>query len=750
MFKCKLCDEKYNSYESLIDHIGDEHEDKIPKNFTVAQFEYALRTGKTEGRCVIDRRPTEWNEKTGKYHRFCKNPKCKETYRNIFKNRMIGKYGKVHLLSDPDKQREMLSKRSISGEYTWSDGKKIPYTGSYELDFLKFLDVFMDFDSDDIMSPSPHTYYYEYEGEKKFYIPDFFIPSLGLEIEIKDGGDNPNKHHKIQNVDKKKEQLKDAVIMSQNQFSYIKLTNKNYDPFFEFLYRLKQQYSEMNEKTDGSEPKFKPIFIVKNTFTDRRSAISDAEPVNENMLINQGKRAAKEIVNDFIRNTNNDFVMGVINGGEILSEYQRKQKEFVNKYKNNKDVLRHFETTLRGERAYALQHSKSPYSQEHVIFIDTELMPQVVNHQENMVEENYKVDESIFMEKTLEMALEYRTILLERMDSKEKRHPVFILLTYTNTNMAKLIRFFTGDPYSHASISFDSSMRDVYSFGRKYKDDKMTFINEDIQDGIFKDVSDHANYSLYVMFVNDDKYRLMKKRLEEFKKNANKLKFSFIGLFNIARGKETSRENEYFCSQFVAEIIKAGDPNLLKKDTSLYTPYDLSEIEDVHFVTRGKLKNYNKDLVDKKVKYIEKSIEALNSYDQAVRENFINRYSEIKKEMEQEVLRKFRSIPALPARFKNDPNPMVYFGLTEKEKELKEINYFITRRYSLKGVNLSLDGLIKFLKDNDLTDKIKYYSRIPVSKFYVDDSVEFDENYDMIAVLLPFRYKIDDIRKISY
>jgi len=32
----------------------------------------------------------------------------------------------------------------------------------------------------------------------------------------------------------------------------------------------------------------------------------------------------------------------------------------------------------------------------------------------------------------------------------------------------------------------------------------------------------------------------------------------------------------------------------------------------------------------------------------------------------------------------------------------------------------------------------------------VDDSVEFDENYDMIAVLLPFRYKLNDIRKISY
>ena len=46
----------------------------------------------------------------------------------------------------------------------------------------------MNFDSDDVMTPSPHTYYYEYGGEKKFYIPDVYIPSLNLEIEIKQGG----------------------------------------------------------------------------------------------------------------------------------------------------------------------------------------------------------------------------------------------------------------------------------------------------------------------------------------------------------------------------------------------------------------------------------------------------------------------------------------------------------------------------------------------------------------------------------
>jgi hypothetical protein len=166
---------------------------------------------------------------------FCENPKCVEDYKKMFKNRMIGKYGKTTLLDDPEHQRKMLANRKISGNYTWSDGGVKSYTGSYELDFLRFLDVFMNFKSSDIITPSPHTYYYEYEKVKKFYIPDIFIPSLHLEIEIKDGGDNENMHHKIQAVDKVKEKLKDEVMASQKQVKYIKVVNKQYGDFLEYL-----------------------------------------------------------------------------------------------------------------------------------------------------------------------------------------------------------------------------------------------------------------------------------------------------------------------------------------------------------------------------------------------------------------------------------------------------------------------------------------------------------------------------------
>lgn len=266
MFECKLCGdghERFKTIEGLYSHLERKHNDEIPPDWSVEQFAYYLKTGKKHGTCVICKGKTKFNPKTGKYYRLCENPKCKEKNREIFEKRMIGKYGKVSLLDDPEQQRKMLANRSISGEYTWSDGTKKTYTGSYEYDFLRFLDVLMDYPSRDVITPSPHTYYYEYEGKKHFYIPDLYIESLNLEIEIKDGGDNPNTHHKIQDVDKVKERLKDQVLLSQTSVSYIKITNKSYDTFMKYLMELKDQYNKLDRRE-----KFTPIFILAENYNE--------------------------------------------------------------------------------------------------------------------------------------------------------------------------------------------------------------------------------------------------------------------------------------------------------------------------------------------------------------------------------------------------------------------------------------------------------------------------------------------------
>ena len=247
---CKFCDFFCYEPDDFVSHLEKHHDEMIPEDMTPWQFSYYLRTNKTHGSCIVCKKDTSWNEKTHKYNRFCGNPACKEKYKELFKKRMIGKYGKTTLLNDPEHQKKMLANRKISGTYLWRDHvHKTNYTGSYEKDFLIFLDQIMNFDPEDVMAPSPHTYYYIYEGKKHFYIPDFFIPSLGLEIEIKDGGDNPNMHHKIQDVDKVKEKLKDEVMM-KNHYDYIKIVNKDNKKFFEYLDKVKNKFFDETKKTE--------------------------------------------------------------------------------------------------------------------------------------------------------------------------------------------------------------------------------------------------------------------------------------------------------------------------------------------------------------------------------------------------------------------------------------------------------------------------------------------------------------------
>lgn len=236
-YKCPECGMKFSTLSGWTNHIERHHPGLKPNDFTYLQFFYYTLTGKTHGTCVQCKGDTSWNEETGKYNRYCSNPECKRKYVATAKKRMVDKYGKPHLLNDPDVQRKMLKAKSISGTYKFSDGSgTVDYVGTYEKDFLYIMDHVMHFKASDIMGPSPHNYAYVYKGEVHVYIPDFYIPNYNLEIEIKT---NENMHHKIQEVDKVKEQLKDQQMAKNPSVNYFKILDKKYDAFFDYLLDMK-------------------------------------------------------------------------------------------------------------------------------------------------------------------------------------------------------------------------------------------------------------------------------------------------------------------------------------------------------------------------------------------------------------------------------------------------------------------------------------------------------------------------------
>ena len=256
-FKCPACKKVYNSLKPWSNHMETVHPDLIPEGWTSARYFYYLQTGKDHGSCIMCHQDTDWIEATMKYARFCNNPTCKEAYREQFKNRMINRYGKVNLLSDPEQQRKMLMAKKTSGYYEFDDGK-VPYASSYEQHFLMMLDHLFRISANDIMGPSPHTYYYDYKNPndkenegKKFYIPDFFLPSINLEVEIKQ---NTSTHPKILRVDKVKEKEKDEMMKSIPGVNYIKIVDKDYTEFFKLLIDLKQSIPDkIDEENDKNK-----------------------------------------------------------------------------------------------------------------------------------------------------------------------------------------------------------------------------------------------------------------------------------------------------------------------------------------------------------------------------------------------------------------------------------------------------------------------------------------------------------------
>lgn len=267
-YKCHICNKKFKTLNGWGSHIQSSHPDSIPEGYSISRFFYFTKTGKTHGTCRTCKGNTDWNEESMKYNQYCTNPECKKAYVKIAKQRMIGKYGKVHLLNNPDVQRKMLENRKISGKYKFQDGQEFEYVGSYEKEFLKMMDTMLEWPSNDLMAPSPHTYYYEYKNNNddkknwgtKFYIPDFYIPSLNLEIEIKQSTSTNKEFIAVMRV---KEKLKDEVMTSNPNLNYIKINDNNFTNFFEFLLKAKE-----NIETDDEIKKNQIGAVMESYNTD--------------------------------------------------------------------------------------------------------------------------------------------------------------------------------------------------------------------------------------------------------------------------------------------------------------------------------------------------------------------------------------------------------------------------------------------------------------------------------------------------
>ncbi|QED48202.1 hypothetical protein [Cytobacillus dafuensis] len=177
---------------------------------------------------------------------------------------------------------------------------------------------------------------------------------------------------------------------------------------------------------------------------------------------------------------------------------------------------------------------------------------------------------------------------------------VYLLLTDTGTLFTRMIKLYTKECLNHASISFDSELTEVYSFGRKRPRNPFIggFVKEDIRSELFR----NASCALYVFTVKDNQYHRMVELIKEIDDNQQKYRYNLIGLFAIALNKQIHRKYAFFCSHFVAMILKEGRLLETNKHLCMITPQDLKEASSHRLIYQGDLHNY--------LSYREKYLEA--------------------------------------------------------------------------------------------------------------------------------------------
>ena len=242
-YKCPYCTRRFTR-EDLVLHVQDEHEDMIPEGFTPFRlvFNYVNKKPLSyHGKCTECGGPTPWDENKGRYDRQCEKKACKESYVKKFEENMMRTRGVTRISATEEGQKQMLANRKISGTYVMSDGGKKTYTGSYELKGLEFMDKVMHIKSSDILCPGP-ILEYSFEGKTHIYITDFYYQPYNLIIEVKDGGDNPNKRNMPEY--RAKQIAKEQFIIKHTNYNYLRLTNNDFSQLLAVFANLKMQMVE--------------------------------------------------------------------------------------------------------------------------------------------------------------------------------------------------------------------------------------------------------------------------------------------------------------------------------------------------------------------------------------------------------------------------------------------------------------------------------------------------------------------------
>ncbi|GGA63489.1 hypothetical protein [Ornithinibacillus halotolerans] len=171
-----------------------------------------------------------------------------------------------------------------------------------------------------------------------------------------------------------------------------------------------------------------------------------------------------------------------------------------------------------------------------------------------------------------------------------RERTIYFIFTDTGTYLSRMINLYTNAPLNHVSIGFDYELKEVYSFGRINPKNPFSggFVQEDIRGDFLK----NSQCAIYAFHITEDEYIKVRHHIKEIENRASDYKYNFIGLIGIALKIEIRRKNAFFCSQFVATVMRDTETFKFSKPIHFVTPADIRAHSELQLIYQGRLGDY--------------------------------------------------------------------------------------------------------------------------------------------------------------
>lgn len=178
-----------------------------------------------------------------------------------------------------------------------------------------------------------------------------------------------------------------------------------------------------------------------------------------------------------------------------------------------------------------------------------------------------------------------------------KRKYIYVILTQTLTMPGKIIRKFTGGQYSHASISLDKDLNEMYSFARfKYHTPLIGGFTKENITTLTLGKDEVVSVKIFKIPVTEKQYCKLERTIRVFKNNPNKYMYNFFGLIFFKTPVEFNIRDSYICTEFVSKCLASLGIKKNKLNKNRITPEEMIDILEEYEYFDGDLDDYVQSL----------------------------------------------------------------------------------------------------------------------------------------------------------